>query len=143
MSFATIRPYFQDRMATVDQELREWEDGFSIDNIPSTILDKSWHLDFQPFSYNTGGAHTCLSFQCPVTLNVVFKGYRNPKEAIDTALEFADSIIKECTKPVLRLNQPKIKNVLPGLVNIRELGATNDNVAVLELQFSCEVIIGN
>lgn len=139
MTFSTIRTYFEERMATVDSELKEWEDAFNIDNIPSSILDKSWHIQFNPFSYNTGGAHTCLSFTCPVTLNVFFKGYRNPKEAIDTALIFADAIIKECTKPVLRLNQPKIKNVLPSLVSVRELDTTNDNAAVLELQFNCEV----
>jgi hypothetical protein len=141
MSFSTLRNYFEDRMITVDSELKEWEDAFNIDNIPSSILDKSWHIEFNPFSYNTGGAHTCLSFDCPVTLNVFFKGYRNPKEAIDTALIFADAIIKECTKPVLRLNQPKIKNVLPSLVSVRELDVTNDNAAILEIQFNCEVRI--
>jgi hypothetical protein len=139
MTFSTIRTYFEERMTTVDSELKEWEDGFNIDNIPSSILDKSWHIQFNPFSYIAGGAHTCLSFNCPITLNVFFKGYRNPKEAIDTALIFADAIIKECTKPVQRLNQPKIKNVLPSLVSVRELDTTNDNAAVLELQFDCEV----
>lgn len=139
MSFSTIRPYFQDRMIAVDSELREWEDAFNLENIPSTILDKSWHIQFNPMGYNTGGAQTCLSFDCPVTLSVFFKGYRNPREAVDTALIFADAIIKECTKPVQRLNQPNIKNVLPSLVSVRELDTTNDNAAILEIQFSCEV----
>ena len=141
MSFKTIRPYFQERMSAVDAEFREWEDAFNIDNIPATILDKSWHLRFQPFSYNTGGAHTCLSFECPITLSVFVKGYRNPVEAVDMALIFADAILKECTKPVLRLNQPKIKNVLPNNVSVRELSDSNDNAAVLEIQFICEVMI--
>lgn len=139
MSFSTLRPYFQERMLAVDTELREWEDAFNIENIPSSILDKSWHIQFLPFSYNTGGAQTCLSFDCPVTLSVFFKGYRNPREAVDTALIFADAIMKECTKPVQRLNQPMIKNVLPSLVNVRELDTTNDNAAILEIQFNCEV----
>lgn len=141
MSFKTIRPYFQERMSAVDKEFKEWEDAFNIDNIPATILDKSWHLRFQPFSYNTGGAHTCLSFECPITLSVFVKGYRNPVEAVDMALIFADAILKECTKPVQRLNQPKIKNVLPNNVSVRELSDSNDNAAVLEIQFICEVMI--
>jgi len=141
MSFKTIRPYFQERMSAVDNEFKEWEDAFDIDNIPATILDKSWHLRFQPFSYNTGGAHTCLSFECPITLSVFVKGYRNPVEAVDMALIFADAILKECTKPVQRLNQPKIKNVLPNNVSVRELSDSNDNAAVLEIQFICEVMI--
>lgn len=139
-SFITLRQYFVDRMAAVDPDLKEWDDAFNIENIPSSVLDKSWHITFGTFNY-TGSAHTCLNFDCPVTLSVMFKGYRAPKEAIDTALTFADSIVKECTKPVQRLNQPSIKNVLPGIVNIRELGASNDNVVVLEIQFNCIVII--
>ena len=142
MSFNTIRPYFEERLNAVDKELKEWEDAFNIENIPSSILDKSWHISFDTFNY-TGTAHTCLSFDCPVTLNVFLKGYRNPKEAIDTALIFADAIIKECTNPVHRLNQSKIKNVLPGLMNVREYAPSNDNAAVLEMQFTCEVIVGN
>lgn len=140
MSFLTLRQYFETSMLNVDSEFREWEDAFNIDNIPSTILDKSWHLRFQPFSF-LRNAQTCMNFDCPVTLNVFVKGYRNPKEAVDTALILADAIIKECTKPVRRLNQPAIKNVLPNLVDVRELAQSNDNAAVLELQFNCEVIV--
>lgn len=140
MSFNTLSPYFESRMNAVDPELKEWEDAFNIENIPGTILDKSWHINFDTFNY-TGSAHTCLSFDCLVTLNVFFKGYRNPKEAIDTALIFADAIIKECTNPVHRLTQPKIKNVLPGIVKVRPYEPSNDNAAILELQFTCEVIV--
>lgn len=141
MSFSTIRPYFQERMFAVDVELREWEDAFNIENIPSSILDKSWHLDFSNFSYNTGGAHTCLSFEVPLNLSVFFKGYRNPVEAIDTALVFADAIVKECMNPVHRLNQISIKNILPNGINLKDLSDSNDNTVILEIKFICEVII--
>ena len=140
MSFAALKPYFQDRMATVDPELKEWEDAFNIENIPSNILDKSWHIAVGSANY-TGTAHTCVHFSCPITLSVFFKGYRVPKEAVDSALVMADAIVKECVKPLNRLNQANIKNVLPSLVNVRELGQSNDNVAVLEISFSCEVVI--
>jgi hypothetical protein len=127
-------------MSAVDPDFKEWEDGFNVENIPSTILDKSWHFVFNPSNY-IGSAHTCLNFTAPVMLRVFLKGYRNPKEAIDTALLFADAIIKECTKPINRLNQPKIKNVLPGIVSVQELGSTNDNSVILELQFNCTIIL--
>ena len=139
MSFSTIKPYFQEALSAVHPDLKEWEDAFNLDNIPSSVLDKSWHIRLQPSSY-VRAAHTSLLFRAPVTLSICFKGYRNPKEAVDTALEFADAIIKECTNPVRRLNQPKIKNVLPGIVDVREMGTTNDNVCVLELSFNCDVI---
>ena len=142
MSFIDLRSYFEARMKTVDPDLRQWKDAFNIENIPSTILDKSWHVNFGPFSY-IGTAHTCLSFTCPVTLQVFLKGYREPKEAVDSAMKFADAIVKESCKPTNRLNQPNIKNVLPNLISIRELAQANDNCAVLELIFECEVMICN
>lgn len=140
MSFIDLRPYFQARMKTVDSDLREWEDAFSLDNIPSTIIDKSWHIAFDSMTY-TGSAHTCHRFNSPITLSVVFKGYRYTNEGVDSALLFADAIVKECTNPVHRLNQARIKNVLPNQISIRELGPTNDNVAVLEIRFDCEVAL--
>jgi hypothetical protein len=139
-SFVSVRAYFQDVMRAVDPSLKEWQDAFSIDNIPSTILDYAWHFALNPFSYS-GTAHTCLTFRCPVTLSVCLKGYRAPKDAVDTAARLADSIVREATRPVRRLNQPQIKNVLPSTISIRELGQTNDNVVVLEIQFICTVIV--
>lgn len=141
MSFIDLRPYFQARMKTVDEDLREWEDGFNIENIPSTILNKSWHFKTGLFSNIGAQGHTAFKFTCPVTINVILKGYGQPKEAIDTALFLSDAIVKECTDVVHRLNQANIKNVLPDTVNIRELSQTNDNIVVLEMQFNCTVMI--
>lgn len=140
MTFFSLRQYFVDRMRNVDADLREWEDAFNVENIPASILDKSWHLSFSPFQY-TGTAHTCLNFNAPTLLRVFLKGYRYPKEAVDRALNMADAIVKECTDPKNRLNQAGIKNILPGSIVIQELGSGNDNAAILEIQFSNTVII--
>lgn len=140
MSFTDLRPYFQKRMKTVDPDFKEWADAFNIENIPSTILDKSWHIEFGPFSY-IGTAHTCLHFSCPVRIQVFFKGYRDPQKGVDYGLKNAHAIVKEVCNPLYRLNQAKIKNVLPNLIDIRELAQGNDNCAVLELTFDCEFVV--
>lgn len=140
MSFADLRPYFQARFANVDSDLKEWCDAFNIENIPSTIIDKSYHIREGAFTY-VGTAQTCMSFSCPVNLTVCFKGYGDPKEAIDTALKMANDIVKECTKPVHRLNQRFIKNVLPEVISAREYSQSNDNIVVLEIQFNCLVAL--
>lgn len=139
-AFADLRPYFEARMKAVNPDLRQWPDGFNTDNIPSQIVDKAWHVQFGPSNY-TGTAHTCLHFVCPVRVWVAFKGYREPKKAVDTALKFADAIVSEVCTPANRLNQATIKNVLPNLIDIRELAQGNDNVVVLELTFDCELIL--
>lgn len=141
MSFQNLKPYFQDRMIVALPDSNEWEDAFNIENIPSTILDRAWHIDFGPFVY-TGTAHTCLSFDCPVRISIFLKGYRSPNEAVDNAMIYANTVITEVCKPLNRLNQATIKNILPNTVDVRGLAQSNDNAAVLELSFDCKIIIG-
>lgn len=138
-SFNDLRPYFDEQLAKVDPDFREWEDAFNIENIPSNILDKAWHLEFQPFIFETGKVQNCFKFSCPVKLTVIFKGYKNPKEAVDSATNYAQAIVKECCKHSNRLNQPYIKNVLPNVIDIRALVQSNDNAVALELTFDCLV----
>jgi len=135
MRFKSLRDYYRLRLKAVDPDFREWEDGFSFDNIPSNILDGSWHLTFNPFTY-TGTAQTCLGFSCPVVLRVFLKGHRCPQDAIDKALDLADSIISEICAPVNRLSQAYIKNVLPSNVDIQALDSSNDNAVILILGFN-------
>lgn len=142
MSFIDLRPYFKARMKAVDTEFKEWTDAFNIENIPAGILDKSWHFSVGPMNY-TGTAQTCLHFQCPITVRLFIKGYREPQKGVDYAMKYADAIVKEVCSPLNRLNQAKIKNVLPNLIDIRELAQGNDNCAVLELTFDCEVVVCN
>lgn len=140
MAFVDLKPYFQARMKVVDPDLREWEDSFSIENIPAQIVDKAWHIRVEPTSY-IGTAHECMNFSAPVTLRVCLKGYKYPYEAIDSAHVLADAIIKECCKASNRLSQANIKNVLPNLVSVREIGQSNDNIVVLEISLNCQIIL--
>lgn len=140
MSFDILRSYFEARMSVVDSDFKEWEDAFNIENIPSNVLDKAWHLEFGAFTY-TGSAHTCLGFDCPVRLRVFVKGYRNPKEAVDLGLVLSDAIVKEVCKPSNRLTQPLLKNVLPSVINVQALAESNDNVALVDLNFNCQIFI--
>lgn len=127
-------------MLEVGRDFRQWEDAFNVENIPSNVLDRAWHVRFGPFSF-TKNAQNCMNFSSLITLSVFFKGYRSPKDAVDQALLYTDIIIKKCCSPINRLNQAAIKNVLPGNIDIRELDNSNDNAAVLEIQFNCEIIL--
>lgn len=133
MSFTGIKPYFKNRLETL--KLKEWQDAFNVDNIPATILDKSFHIELLPATY-LGTAHGCVAFQSQVRIRSAFKGAAKPALAVDKAAEYADSIIKECCKSTNRLTDAKLKNILPTSVDIKALEQSNDNVAVLEIIFS-------
>lgn len=145
MSFSRLRPYFKERLVTVDPELAEWEDAFNEENIPATVIDKAYHLAFGP---GLAGSlnQDCLPFTWNVTLNIYLKGYSTPKDAVDTALSTSEAILKECLKHSNRLadsavNAARIVNVKSTSIVLAPLATSNDNIVKLTMGFTCEVHI--
>lgn len=144
MSFTSIKPYIEARMTAVDADYREWTDAFNIANIPSNILEKSWHLAFgtaSPITLN----QNCLSYSYPVVLNVFFKGYQTPSNAIDSGNLAAENILKEVLANANRLNisavnAGRVINILPGTFSLNPLADSNDNIVRLELNFTFNII---
>lgn len=141
MSFTGLKPYFKAQIATINNgALTEWVDAFNVENIPATTLDKAYHIEINPSTY-LGTAHGCLAFSAGVKVRAFFKGYKDASSAIDKATEYADYIIKAVCKSTARLNEAKLKNVLPSSVDIRALDGSNDNVAVVEMVFNCTLYL--
>lgn len=140
MSFTALIPYFRARLTTKCPELSEWTDAFNVDNIPATKIGKAYHIEVLPSSY-VGTAHMVLGFRSQVRVRVFVKGYSKPALAVDKALQYADSITKECCKSTNRLTQPSIKNVLPISVDVKALALTNDNAAYLDMTFECNLML--
>ncbi len=139
MSFTSLKPYFRARMKALN--FAEHTDAFNVDNIPSTKIDKAFHIELLPASYQ-GTAHVALAFKAQVRIKAYAKGYKTPAEAVDKCQEWADSIVKECCKSTNRLTQTTgLKNVLPTSVDTQALNQTNDNVAYLELTFDATIFL--
>jgi hypothetical protein len=145
MSFTRLRPYFIECLALVDSDFREWEDAFNIENIPSTVIDKAFHLDFGPASADPQN-QTCLPYRWPVSLQIFFKGYSTPKDAVDTALSTSEAILKECLKHSKRLTDSEVSgarivNVKSTSTAIDPLDVSNDNVVKLTMDFEVTIYI--
>lgn len=141
MSFTGLKPYFKERLNSINSgALKEWQDAFNVANIPATLLDKAYHIEINPSTY-LGSAHGCLAFNAGVRVRVFFKGYATPAAAIDKATEYADYIIKAACLSTSRLNQAKLKNILPSGVSIDPLDGSNDNAAILEIVFTCNLYL--
>lgn len=140
MSFVNQLPYFRARLKARHPELEEWRDAFNVENIPSTKLNKAYHLEVLPASY-VGSAHGCLGYRAQVRVRVFVKGHDKPAEAVDKAMIYADTITTECCKSTNRLTQPFLKNILPISVDVKSLDTSNDNVAILDMTFECTVMI--
>lgn len=137
MSLNNIRPYFRTRLDGLGY--LEHEDGFNRQNIPQTILNKSYHILVESVS---GGPinHTDQFTESSVLVSVFFKGYRNVNEAIDDAISNVETIIKDVCKVVNRTST--LLNVVFEGSDFLPLSDTNDNSVLVEMRFSAQVEIG-
>ncbi len=145
MSFSTIRPYFRTILATVDTDLKEWTDGFNIENIPQNIIHKSWHLTFNPTNPISTNQN-CLSIEYPVTLNVFLQAGVDVSSAIDSANSLGQSIYQECLDHSNRLgitatSTAKTTNIVPSVMSINPYGQDNDNIIRLQIDFIFQMYI--
>ncbi len=117
----------------------EWQDAFNIENIPSTILDTSYHIDL-----STGEAavinSSALQEIGTVVLRVFRKGFRDTVAMRDEMLAEKDTIICDILAPAVRL-QSGIKNIVYNSFALQPLSDSNDNSAILELNFSVVVYL--
>ena len=91
MSLTAVRTYFRARMN--ERSYAEHVDGFNIDNIPSTLLHKSYHLlsgPVRPIKQN----QEVIELTSEITIRFFLKGYRKPSEAIDLAIAEEEALIK-------------------------------------------------
>lgn len=137
MTLGGVRDFFRTRLDGLSYN--EWGDGFNIENIPSTILDKSYHL--QVGQIRTGPANQMHhTFDYPITVSLFFKGFRDPSSAIDSSLDSAQDVLNDILNPAQRLQTGGLKDIRPVGILVRPLAGSNDNTVVVEISFSVLMI---
>ena len=108
MSLANVLPLFRTRLDGLGYS--EWDDAFNVENIPSTILDKSYHLDI---GLVTGGGipHRAQNAEMPVTARIFLKGYRDMKTSKDNAVSESQTILCDILATSVRLDT-NVKNII-------------------------------
>lgn len=137
MSVTLVRPFYKNRLEILG--FTQWTDGFNFQNIPSTILDKAFHVELNPA---IGGAITqhVQNLTMPATIRVFRKGFRNVSEGIDLAMQDVENIICDILAPSVRLGSG-IKNVVLDGFSVNPLDDSNDNAIMVELEFSNFLIL--
>jgi hypothetical protein len=133
-----IRPYFRTHMNAL--EYREWKDALNFENIPSTLLDRSYHIE--TISGSRAGAYDQAKQDMlqDCRIRVFLKGFRTPADAVDDAMVRYDAILARVLDPTRRLGT-ELKNIYLQSMAISPLNATNDNSVILELNFTCLIMI--
>lgn len=139
--YAGIRAHFRTKMNALNYT--EWTDGFNISNIPDTLLSRAnrmYHIATPSSSRVDAYDMTSQDVDVDVRLSIFFKGYRNAASAIDAAMSASDTILENLLDPSNRFTSG-IKNIYFNNSQIVELDETNDNIAVLELNFLVRMVL--
>lgn len=136
MTLDLVRPYFRAR-ANEQSGWSEWTDGFNVDNIPSSVLDKRYHIGV-PSVPPSLIEQRDVTASATIDVVVFFKGYRNPASCIDTAVSQTQAFMKSCLKASNRCTFINVK--LNGL-DFEALNADNDNHVKATVSFLVELSI--
>lgn len=137
MSLASVIPYFQ----TVMNELghTEWTDAFNFENIPSTVIDRAYHLTLESgtgIKQNQNDIET----QQPISVRLFVKGFRDPAEGRDRAVGYVEDVIQKALSASRRLTGG-LKNVQLQNMSYQAFGDTNDNIVMATLNFNTLVLL--
>lgn len=140
MSLDKVRDYFTTR--ALDLGFKKHYDGFAFDNIGSTVLDRTFHVEaFQ--LQGQGQNQTDQVFRCPVTVRLFFKGYQKVDDAIKTATIQGQAFVESALSSENRLGRTDgVKNITFDLIQVEPFAQSNDNFVVCRMEFSASVILG-
>ena len=132
MSLEAVRPYFRARCEAVG--MSEHENSFDIDNVPDTIIDDTFFIQFNSFNGIKANQND-QEISIPVGIIFFKTGYRYSSDGIDNALLKVEALIKEVQKPTNRLGTV-IKNVTTGSCLIEPISQSNDSTIRVNLVFN-------
>lgn len=137
MALIDVRPYFRTKLESLG--FVEWRTEFNVENIPRTLLTKSYHIESGIIA-PTASNHQVHKFNCPIVIRVFLKGYLDPASAIDDAYISAQSILSAILPPAQRLNAT-VNDVVPTSIAVNPLNDANDNSVILEIGFDAVTFI--
>jgi hypothetical protein len=136
--FTEVRSYFRSNLTALG--FKEWTDAFNVDNIPSTLIDKMFHIETPSGSRQDVYDMQTQDAEMDVVIRIVRKGYRNPASAVDTIISDLDTVLTRVLAPTRRIGD-NIKNVVYSSHKIEPISDTNDNAVMLEINFICFIIL--
>lgn len=140
MSFKPIRTYLSDRLTSLDSDYHEHTDAFNEDNIGDLNFDKAYHIFYGDVATTSANQNTTNDV-VNATVSIFSQGHRDPIEALDNAMDFANQYRIECLKPKYIYSQQFIKQVKSVSIKAEPL-QSNDNAIVVRLQFSISIMFG-
>jgi len=138
LSISQVRTYFNDRVQEVDANLKAWDDAFNIDNVPESLIDTYYHVQYDNIATSTNND---ISFEDSVSVVVTLwkKGFRDPISAYDELNDQALCIRLNCLQPSKINATDNIKQVESVSVISEPIEGSNDNIIRISLAFNARL----
>lgn len=133
MSISSVRSYFKSRITDEVSSAVEHTDAFNIENISLTGRDKIYHIIYQNNS-NLETHGNRIADNVSVTINMVFKGYRDTQSTFDSTSDTVHNIKRRASK--ISNYTSNIKRVVCDSISINPSDDSNDNVLLVTMEFS-------
>jgi len=133
MSISVVRDYFKDQITEEVADAVEHKDAFNIENMHVNARDKMYHIIYQNSSnIETHGDR--ITDNISVTINMLFKGYRDTQAAFDTTSDTVHNIKRRASK--ISNYTDGIKRVVCDSISINPSDDSNDNILLVTMEFS-------
>lgn len=137
--FYAVREYF----INLGKELsyKAHTDVFNFENIPSTQLDRSFHVE--SFTFNgLGQNQTDLTLGIPVTVRIFFKSYLQVEDGLKKATNAGEAYVTSALASENRLSDLVVKNVVLDSMVLEPYSVSNDNYVVCRMDFTATIFKG-
>lgn len=136
MSISLVKPYFTQQLDALG--LTEWTDAFGDDNLPSTVVDRSYHQRVVTVNGTSVNQET-LEYLINHELKIYFKSFNDTDLGIDNALIESESVIVKCCN-LPDYSTAGLKGVFLDSMDVSPFdNEVNDNLMVATIQFSVRV----
>ena len=138
MSTSQVRTYFNARIQEVDSNLKAWDDAFNIDNVPESLVDTYYHVQYDNIAVSTNN-DISIEDSVSVTVTIWKKGFRDVVEAYDQINDLGLCIRLNCLQPAKIALTDNIRQVESSSVLSEPIEGSNDNIVKLSLVFNARL----
>jgi len=139
-----VRSYFDAVLKA--ENLKEHDDAFAVDNIARVNFNNSYHVIYT-IPAVTEANDTMYIDQQSWTIQLGFKGFRKPQDALDNAMDISHTIRENLMLPssITAFNAGKDYPILKISNNsiVAEPVESNDNSIVVTLEFNLQRAFNN
>lgn len=133
-------PYLREQLNLLNYTEHDGE--FDQDNIASTVLDRTYMITPQGLT-STRSSHTSYEWTFPANVTIWLKGFRNPSEAVDAALESAEAVLDNVLDISQRYSQSGMSDIYPTSIDFEPIDSSNNCVIQVSIGLTATIQMFN